>query len=94
MTPTDTPQGYVPTVTADLLERVAADPEWSARVLCAAANALNTLSGTAHPDGMIRPGAEHFGARETLLHAFTDWDRVRALLFPDTAPVALQPTDS
>lgn len=87
----DTPARYVPTVDAALLERVAADPQWSARVLCAAANALNTLSGVASPDGMIRPGSEHFGARETLLHAFTDWDTVRTLL---AESVALQSNNS
>lgn len=75
-----TPVKAVPTVTEELLDRVAADPDWTARVLCAAASALNTLTHAAQPDGFVRPGAEHFGASEVLLHAFTDWDRVRSLL--------------
>jgi hypothetical protein len=74
-----------PLVTAALLERVAADPDWSARVLTAAATALNALAHRAQPDGFIRPGAEHFAAREVLQHAFTDWDAVRALLDLDSA---------
>lgn len=37
---------------------------------------LNTLLHREQPDGFIRPGAEHFGATEVLMHAFTDWDRV------------------
>jgi hypothetical protein len=69
-----------PVVTGDLLTRVAADPDWTARVLCAAASALNTLTHSAQPGGLVRPGAEHFGATETLMHAFTDWDRVISVL--------------
>lgn len=65
-----------PAVTEELLARVAADPDWTARVLCAAGAALNALTHTAQPDGFIRPGAEHFGATEVLMHAFTDWERV------------------
>lgn len=63
-------------VTEDLVAKVAENPEWTARVLCAAASALNTLLHREQPDGFIRPGAEHFGATEVLMHAFTDWDRV------------------
>lgn len=69
-----------PPVSTELVERIAADPEWTARVLCAAASALNTLTHRTQPGGLIRPGAEHFGATETLMHAFTDWDEVRSLL--------------
>lgn len=65
-----------PLVSAALLERVAADPDWSAKVLTAAACALNALARRAQPDGFVRPGAEHFAAREILQHAFTDWDAV------------------
>lgn len=65
-----------PLVTTELLEKVASDPEWTARVLAAAANALNTLAHRSQPDGFVRPGSEHFGARETLQHAFTDWAAV------------------
>ena len=71
-----------PLVDAALLERVAADPDWSARVLCAAASALNSLAHRAQPEGFVRPGAEHFAAREILQHAFTDWDAVMAALRP------------
>lgn len=74
------PTATRPLVDAALLDRVAADPAWTAKVLAAAANALNTLAHRAQPDGFIRPGAEHFGARETLQHAFTDWDAVIAKL--------------
>lgn len=70
------PVRAVPTVTEEHLSRIAADPDWTARVLCAAASALNTLTHTAQPGGLVRPGAEHFGAAEVLMHAFTDWERV------------------
>lgn len=69
-----------PAVTEAMLEKVAADPDWTARVLVAAASALNTLLHRAQPDSMIRYGSEHFGATETLMHAFTDWERVIAEL--------------
>lgn len=66
----------LPRVDAALLERVAADPDWTARVLCAAASALNTLTAAPQPDGLVRPGAQRLGATETLLHAFADWEQV------------------
>jgi hypothetical protein len=69
-----------PLVTEEYLERVAADPDWTAKVLCAAASALNTLLSRPQPGGFIRPGAEHFGATEVLMHAFTDWGAVMAAL--------------
>lgn len=70
------PTKSAPAVTAELLAKVAGDPDWSARVLCAAASALNTLLHREQPGGFVRPGAEHFGATEVLMHAFTDWERV------------------
>lgn len=59
-----------------LLERVAADPAWSARVLIAAAHALNGMLTPARQDSFIRPGSEWMGAREILMHAFINWDEV------------------
>ena len=74
------PVKSAPAVTEEILSKVASDPDWTARVLCAAATALNTLLHRAQPGGFIRPGAEHFGATEVLMHAFTDWERVVAEL--------------
>lgn len=69
-----------PLVTEELLSQVAADPDWTARVLCAAASVLNAMLQRSQPGGLVRPGAEHLGATETLMHAFTDWDKVAAIL--------------
>lgn len=77
---TSTTVRSAPQVTEALLAQVAVDPDWTARVLCAAASALNTLLYRAQPGGLVRPGAEHLGATETLMHAFTDWDKVAAIL--------------
>lgn len=70
-------------VDAELLEAVAADPDWAARVIVAAGSALNSLLAPPELSSIVRPGAEHFAAKEILQHAFIAWPEVLSQLQVD-----------
>ena len=73
------------TVDADLLRSVLADPDWTRRVVVAAAKTLNTLAfysddSEAQRRDFRHPNAEAIPARQMLFHAFvTDQQLIESL---------------